>query len=175
MLKANASRERSFVRGWDEPRASAGRQRIIRKEKNDEKVRYGGWRNFVDVYGSCGSIGAREYGGTGDERASQSAGDRSRNGEVRERPRPRKERSDVRARRDGGEESGNYFALESTTGPEEAWFLELYDSFDAVEQQQKYQDAHAAMQAKYNQVMDQDAQFVNEAGHMTGIWNETMS
>jgi hypothetical protein len=74
-----------------------------------------------------------------------------------------------------GKDPGNYFALESTTGPEEAWFLELYDSFDAVEQQQKYQDAHAAMQAKYNQVMDQDAQFVNEAGHMTGIWNETMS
>src|SRR5579862_9730760 len=37
-----------------------------------------------------------------------------------------------------GKDPGNYIAMVSTTGLEEAWFLEGYESFDQIEQQQKY-------------------------------------
>jgi hypothetical protein len=74
-----------------------------------------------------------------------------------------------------GKEPGNYIAMESTTGADEVWFLEGYGSFDEIGQQEKYVDSHAALQAKFNQNVEQDAQYVNEAMHMTGILNEASS
>ena len=80
----------------------------------------------------------------------------------------------ARAARDG-KEPGTYIAMTSTTGPEEAWFLEGYESFDAMEKQQNYADQHASLQAKYDQIMEQDSQFVSEAGHMVGMLNQESS
>jgi hypothetical protein len=74
-----------------------------------------------------------------------------------------------------GKDPTRYLAVTSISGPGEAWFLVGFDSFDAVEKAHKYFEGHAALQAKYDQIMEADAQFVNDGNSLVCYLNDKMS
>jgi hypothetical protein len=70
---------------------------------------------------------------------------------------------------------GNYIALTSVTGPNEAWFITGYDSFDAYEKDSQGIEANAALQAETDRLSAADGDHLSNASAVLAVYREDLS
>lgn len=69
----------------------------------------------------------------------------------------------------------NYLAMESFTGPQEAWFLEGYDSWAAVGKAEADMAKQPALGARLQELAEMDAAFLSRSSSFTGRYREDLS
>jgi hypothetical protein len=69
----------------------------------------------------------------------------------------------------------HYLAVAATTGPNEAWFLVGYDSFEAWEKDQQATDKNAALTAELDKLGEQDAAYVNNTRTVVAVFRPNLS
>lgn len=70
---------------------------------------------------------------------------------------------------------GHFLAVTSMSGHGQAWFLQMFDSYDAIEKENAFEDARPGLQAQMDRLVAQDAEYVSEGTQMVARYNEGWS
>jgi len=68
-----------------------------------------------------------------------------------------------------------YLALESFTGPQEAWFLEGYESWAALGKAEAEMEKQTALEAKLRELGEKDAAFLSKSSSFVAKYREDLS
>jgi hypothetical protein len=69
----------------------------------------------------------------------------------------------------------HYLTVAATTGPNEAWFLVGYDSFEAWEKDQQATDKNAALTSELDKLAEQDTAYINGARTVVAVFRPDLS
>jgi hypothetical protein len=71
--------------------------------------------------------------------------------------------------------SAHYLAMTSITGPNEAWFVSGYDSYEAMEKQTKAEESDTALSAELSRLQAADGEFLESTRSITARFREELS